>query len=107
MLRLDSKLSFCQNQQLQEVIAKALIEVVVVVLYKLQHFSLNCVLCRSISSLLKHDTRRKSFLSDHSDFVFLGQSISSWVSASFGVPQGSVLGPLLYLVYQRFSTFSD
>src|SRR6218665_2231517 len=41
----------------------------------------------------------KSFLYDRSSCVVIGPSRSSWVPAPFGAPQGSVLGPLLYLLY--------
>src|SRR6218665_3501577 len=40
----------------------------------------------------------RSSLSDRSQMVVLGDTRSSWVPVQFGVPQGSVLGPLLYII---------
>src|SRR6218665_2632623 len=40
-----------------------------------------------------------SFLAGRSSCVVLGTSRSLWVLAPFGLPQGSVLAPLLYLLY--------
>ena len=41
----------------------------------------------------------RSNLSDRSQMVVLGDTRSSWVPVQFGVPQGSVLGPLLYILF--------
>jgi len=41
----------------------------------------------------------KSYLSDRSQFVELDKEYSSLLPIGCGVPQGSILGPLLYLIY--------
>ena len=41
----------------------------------------------------------RSFLSERTNCAVVGSSRSLWVPAPFSVPQGSVLGPLLYLLY--------
>jgi Reverse transcriptase (RNA-dependent DNA polymerase) len=40
-----------------------------------------------------------SYLQNRSYQVACGSARSSWTSAPFGLPQGSVLGPLLYIIY--------
>ena len=40
-----------------------------------------------------------SFLQDRSFMVAHGFTKSPWVPAPFGLPQGSVLGPLLYIIF--------
>ena len=39
------------------------------------------------------------FLKDRKQTVILNRQVSSWKSVNTGVPQGSILGPLLFLVY--------
>src|SRR6218665_2913418 len=41
----------------------------------------------------------RSFLTERSLRVVHGSSRSSWVLAPFGLPQGSVLAPLLFIIY--------
>ena len=61
----------------------------VILLTKLQHFGI-----RGIAWALMQD-----YLSNRTQRVFCNNTLSDSLSVSCGVPQGSILGPLLFLIY--------
>ena len=52
----------------------------------------------SLRLLLDYLTRRKQLTK-------IGSSFSFWCHINKGVPQGSILGPFIYYIYQRFIFF--
>ena len=58
-------------------------------IHKLESFDIDSVLVRSI----------KGFLSERKQRVVIGDNSSDWESVTSSVPQGSVLGPLLFTIF--------
>ena len=59
------------------------------IIFKLQQNGISGKLLRVLSDFLKDRKQR----------VILNGQFSSWTSVNAGVPQGSILGPLLFLIY--------
>ena len=60
-----------------------------ILLNKLEHYGISGI----------SNTWFKSYLTDRQQFVSIGGESSDFTTTEHGVPQGSVLGPLLFLIY--------
>ena len=69
--------------------SKHLILLIEILLGKLEHYGI-----RGLPLIFF-----KCYLSNRKQTVKIGQCISNFQTITCGVPQGSVLGPLLYLIY--------
>ena len=57
---------------------------------------INSKLLKSSSSALA------SYLSDREQAVIVGPTVSSWQMINIGTPQGSVLGPFMFIILINF-----
>jgi hypothetical protein len=56
---------------------------------KMKYYGINDVMCSLVESYVENRYRRVKF----------NNKLSKWSKINKGVPQGSILGPLLFLIY--------
>ena len=60
-----------------------------ILLKKLEHYGIRGIVLNWL----------KSYLSNRQQFVSVNGSVSSTMTLEYGIPQGSILGPLLFIIY--------
>ncbi len=61
-----------------------------ILLYKLKYYGFNCIVLNLM----------KSYQTDRKQFIQIDDTQSEFSNKITGVPQGSILGPLLFIIYQ-------
>jgi hypothetical protein len=64
-------------------------------LSKLPYYGINCKAKLLLESYLKNRYQRVQITNSYNN----SNTVSKWTKIKYGVPQGSILGPLLFLVY--------